>query len=334
MNTLCAFSSDSRELYRADIYRVLALPKNYIVHFRYKKQYVENQLLTDTSGLRGQRVAVFYTCGNKLDSDEPAFKHFSIRWATITTAEFSEETEVFHIYMKLGDFCNVHINTNDSNEGKPPTEFFTMLSCTESDVEKNWQSRILAIKDFFPDITFFHLKAIRNGWGSKHIYYNYDKKSCHYNLAHGEKYILELAVANPNVSDTKIEISDSSEEITINCINPFESSIQFDDHDIPISVKTLQVFKQTSLLEFKPTEQKGDSYIVKGEYSTNIELNLTLSLKRPLVFGLFSTMAFWAVMLAKPISSSAIWPSDWKLVCATVLFYFSSSSLFFWFNKR
>jgi len=337
MDTICAFSSDSRELYKADIYRVLALPENHIVYFRYKKKYVDDNLLNNTKKLNNQKVAIFFTHGNDLEGlGANPFKHFSVRWASITTTEFSPETEVFHIYMKLGDFCNLQIDTGNSAEKKPPTKFFSKLNCTERNLENNWQSRILAIKDYFPKMTFFHLKSIGNGWRDKCLHYKNSKKSCHYNLTHGERYILRLAVSNPSASDTKIEISDSSEEITINCINPFETSIQFDDHDIPISVKTLQVFKQASLLEFKPVRKKEntDGYEALGEYATNIEFNLNLSLKRPLIFGVFSTMAFWAVLLARPISSSSSWPSDCTLLIATLLFYVSSSSLFFWFNKK
>ncbi|MFT5839739.1 MAG: hypothetical protein ACI9UT_002246 [Flavobacteriales bacterium] len=336
MDTICAFSSDSRELYKADIYRVLALPKEHILHFRYKAKYVDDNLLQKPKTLKSQKVAIFFTHGNSLNGTKNSFQHFSVRWATITNTEISAETNVFHVYMKLGDFCNVKIDSGNSIEKNPPTKFFSKLNCTEINEESNWESRILAIKDFFPPITFFHLKGIRNSWRPITIHYRNSDRSCFYNLSHGDRYIIQLAVSNPNASDTKIEISDSSEEITINCINPFESSIQFDDHDIPISVKTLQVLKQASLLNFKPTQKKNstDGYEVLGEYSTNIELNLKLSLTKPLIFGFFSTMAFWALLLAKPISSSAIWPSDCTLVFSTLLFYFASSSLFFWFNKK
>jgi hypothetical protein len=345
MDTICAFSSDSRDLYIADIYRVLAFPKNHIVHFRYKKKYVDDNLLNNPKELKKQKVAIFFTHGNNVESlGHNKLQHLSVRWASITTTEFSKETDVFHIYMKLGDFCNVQIDTGNSDEKNPPTKFFSKLNCTERNAENNWNSRILIIKDHFPEMTFFHLKSIRNGWKDQCIKYKNGKKSCYYNLTHGDSYVLKLAVSNPDASKTKIEISDSSEGITINLTNPFETSIQFDDHDIPISVKTLQVFKQESLLELKPVTKKGnaDGYEVPGEYATTIEFNLRRSLKRPIIFGVFSTMSFWAVLLAWPISSSAAWPisslpawlSDHTLLYSTLLFYVSSSLLFFWFDKK
>ncbi|MGX9461078.1 hypothetical protein ACWXWU_07495 [Shewanella sp. A14] len=336
MNVICAFSSDSRELYKADIYRVLALPNDHIVHFRYKTKYVDDNLLQNTNVLKDQKIAIFFTHGNGLGQTATQCQHFSVRWATITQVEKSSETDVFHVYMKLLDFCNVDIDSGNSVEKSPPNKFLTRLNCTEKTENKNWQSRVLAIKDYFPEITFFHLKkVIRKGKEIK-INPQKDGKACSYKLIHGERYTLKLAVSNPNTSNTQIEISDSGDEITINCINPFESSIQFDDLDIPISVKTLQVFKQASLLKFKPSKMKNDSseHEFLGEYSTNIELNLNLSLKMPLIFGFFSTLAFWAILLAKPASSNTVWPSCTILALSTVLFYISSSMLFFLFNKK
>jgi len=336
MDTICAFSSDSRELYKADIYRVLALPKNHIIHFRYKTKYVDDNLLSKPEKLIDRKVAIFFTHGNTcVNPNENTFQHFSVRWATITSAKISKVTDVFHVYMKLDEFCNVEIDSGNSIEKRPPTKFFSELSYTEKTEGSTWHSRIMAINDYFPAITFFHLKGIQRK-GKEVPLKHQNNKTCSYNLYHGDRYTVKLAVSNPKSSATKIEISDSSGEVTINCINPFESSIQFDDHDIPISVKNLQVITQASLLEFKPTRKNTESGKdeVLGEYSTNIEINLKLNFKKPLIFGFFSTLAFCSFLLARPESSTTVPPSVYELFFSTLLFYISSSSLFFWFNKK
>jgi hypothetical protein len=340
MKVICAFSSDSRTLYQADIYRVLALPKDHIIHFRYKKKWVDDNLLLQKDKLKNQKVAIFYTHGNATDNEENnEQRHISVRSATITHTGISDETNVFHVYMKLDNFCNVSVDTGNSLEKQPSTKYFSMLDCTEKDSENNWEARVLAVKDYFPDITYFHVKGIYSKWFKKCIKYQNSKKLCFYNLTHGDRYTLKLSLGNPGktdaagetkLSDSKIEIRDSSEEITINCINPLETSIQFDDYDVPISVKTLSVMKQASLLSFNPKE-KGVDF---GEYATNIELNLTLNIKRPIIFGAFSTMAFWALLLAKPISATAQLPGINFAVLSTIMFFIASGSLFFWFNKK
>jgi hypothetical protein len=338
MEIICAFSSDSRTLYQADIYRVLALPKGHVTHFRYKKMWVDNNLLSPKKNLKNKKVAIFYTHGNTSEEDTSE-KHISIRWAKICHTETSEETDVFHVYMKLDEFANIAIDSGNSVEKQPPTKYFSKLTCTETLSDNNWQARVLAIKDHFPKITYFHLKSIHGKCKEVNLKYENSDKFCFYNLTHGNRYTLKLALGNPGVTDlagnttqsnSKIEIHDSSDEITINCINPLETSIQFDDYDIPISVKTLQVMKQASLLRFSPTEKDQDF----GEFPTNIELNLNLTLWRPFIFGLFSVMAFWALLLARPMSSSVEWASPLILVLSSIMLWLASGSLFFWFNKK
>lgn len=329
MEIICAFSSDNRALYIADIYRVLSLPEGHIMHFRYKVGWVDENLLYPGPNLKNKDVAIFYTHGNNATADSVQ-SHISVRRAQITHTESSSETNVFHVYMKLEGFCNISIDSGNSEEKKPPAKYFTSLKCTERSSENNWQARVNAVKDHFPNITFFHVKGIYSGRRRLPIKYKDKNKFCYYSLTHGDRYTIKLALGNPQQSNTKIELHDSSEEITINCINPLETSAEFDDYEIPISVKTLHVMKQASLLNFGPKEKGADL----GEYSTNIELNLYLTIKRPFIFGTLSLMAFWALLLAKPMSSSAQWPSVTMLVASSLMFWLASGSLFYWFNKK
>jgi len=330
MNVICAFSSDNRTLYKADIYRVLSLPKGHVVHFRYKKKYVDDNLLQDNAKLKNEKVAIFFTHGNKDENEGNQLTSISVRWATISHFEISTETDVFHAYMKLENFCNVAIDSGNSLEKQPPTKFFSKLACTESSERKNWQSRISEVKDYFPKITFFYLQGIYKKDKEQFLKYQNNEKSCHYDLIHGDRYILKISLGNPDASETKIEITDTSEEITINCINPIETSVQFDDYDIPISVKTLQVMKQASLLTFRPSDKNNSL----GEYATNIELNLKLSLIRPIIFGFFSTLAFWALLSVKSASSVMVWPQPWENILPSLLIFISTSLMFFLFNKK
>ena len=329
MDIICAFSSDSRPLYQADIYRVLSLPEGHIMHFRYKKRWVDDNLLLPKFELKNKDVAIFYTHGNNGNAESEQ-SHISIRRAKIAHTEISSETDVFHVYMKLERFCNISIDSGNSTEKNPPTKYLSKLACTELSSHNNWQARVNAVKDFFPKITFFHVKGIHSRFRKLPTKYKDKSKFCFYNLTHGDRYILKLALGNPEQSNTKIKLHDSSEEITINCINPLETSIQFDDYDIPISVKPLQVMKQASLLTFSPKQENSDL----GEYSTNIELNLNLTIKRPIIFGAFSLLALWALLLVNPTSPSDQWPSPTTLAIASLMFWVASASLFFWFNKK
>ena len=331
MNVICAFSSDSRELYKADIYRVFSLPEGHIVQFRYKKKYVDDNLLNKENDLINNKVAIFFTHGNKLGDDNNKLDHISVRWATISKVEISKETGVFHAYLKLDKFCNVTVDSKNSAEKKPPSKYFSSLECTEASQEISWQDRVIRIKDNFNKMTFFYLKGIYKKDKKQDLTYDESGKSCFYELCHGDRYSVKLSVGNPDSTDTKILILGSNDDVTINCINPIETSVQFDDYDIPISVKTLQTMNQYSLLTFKPTEV-GNSRI--GEYETNIELNLKISWRKPILFGFFSSIAVGAVLLATPSLPGSVSPSVGELILAAFLFWLSTGLLFLWFNKK
>jgi len=185
MDMICAHSSDRRTLYQADIYRVLALPKGHIVHFRYKKRYVDDKLLLDGTDIEGQGVVIFFTHGNSEKGNGARLSQTSVRWATMSHFEISDETDVFHAYLELGDSCNVAIDSGNSSEKRPPMKFLSRLTCTELSEENSWHNRINKVKDSFPKITFFHLKGIYRGRKELPIRCQDDGKSCHYRLVHG-----------------------------------------------------------------------------------------------------------------------------------------------------
>lgn len=330
MKIICAFSSDSRSLYKADIYRVLSLPVNSIVHFRYKAKYVADDVLDSSGSLVGKSVAVFFTRTEKsgLASDE--YENISVRWACISSVERSKETDVFHVYMRLKDFCNLSI-ASASSGNQPPDKFLGYLECKQEQRGDSWQERVNALKDYFPKIMYFHVKNVKNHWGaSVGLSLAGDSRSCYYNLEHGGKYTLQLALANPDGSDSKIEFSDGTGEVVINCVTPLESSAQFDDVDIPIFVKSLQVSKQASFLELRPV-QGGEEL---GEYATSIELELELSVWRSVLFGLCSVLVVAAILLVTPVPSTAVRPEWWIYLCSAVSLWLASGAMFHWFNKK
>jgi len=336
----CAFSSDSRTLYKADIYRVLSLPKGNIVHFRYDIKYVMDCLCIDPKKLLGKKIAIFHTHGNDLISSIGELLNTPVRWATIAHLEKSDDTKIFHLYLKLGDFCNVTINSSSSSNSNnfPPNKFLSQLECEVSEEQNTWMDRVLSLKDSIKvkgnkkGLTFFHIKGIYYKNKEQKVEYENDSKSCHYNLVHGKKYVIKMSLGNPDIPNTKITLSDSSEEITFNIINPITISARFDDCDIPISIKALDVLKTASLLKFELNNPDEDTDL--DEFTTNIELNLKRSLWQPFKFGFYTTAGIWGALLVKLASPSAIWPSPWVLLSLTILLWLSTGSLFYWFNKK
>lgn len=330
MKVICAFSSDSRSLYKADIYRVLALPVGGIVHFRYKAKYVSDELLLSPASLVNKKVAIFFTRTEKNGLASNVCENISVRWASISSVERSKETDVFHVYMRLEKFCNLSVVGGTSN-GQPPEKFLSSLECQQEQGGDNWQARVNALKDYFPKIIYFHVKSIKGHWsdcvglsrtGSSRSYY--------YKLIHGGKYTLQLAIANPDGSDSKLEISDGTGEVMINCVTPLESSAQFDDIEIPVFVKSLQVSKQASFLELKPIKE-GEEL---GEYATSIELELELGGGKSVLFGFCSVLVVGAILFATPVPNTVTRPEWWVYLVSAATLWFASGTMFHWFNKK
>jgi len=329
MKAICAFSSDSRTLYKADIYRVLSLPSGGIVHFRYKTKYVSDEILQSKTSLEGKKVAIFFTRTEKSGLSQGMHENISIRWASVFSIEKSSETDAYHIYMKLGNFCNLSIKTAAPKLG-PPSIFLGHFEVEESADSSNWQGRVNAVKDYFPNLTYFHLKSLVKDRKELNFSYHGESRSSFYELKYGSRYILRLGLANPDGSDTKIAIADGSGDVAINSVIPLETSVQFDDVEVPIFAKSLQVTKQASFLEIKPVSSTENL----AEYAIHIELELKHSLYQPIRFGLCTVAAGAAISLATPVAANAIRPEWYVYLGSAALLWLASGAMFYWFNKK
>ncbi len=328
MEVICAFSSDSRDLYKADIYRVLAMPVGHLIHFRYKKKYVSDVLLNEASSLGGKTLAIFFTRGNPLNSAPAICENISIRYATVVSASESAETDVFHVYMELGRFCDLTIVSGEI-DSQPPNKFLSRLTCKVSPEVANWNSRVMAVKDYFPNILFFHIKKIRTAW-SDPVALKTLGLSSRYCLNQGGRYIMEMAISNPTGTRSTINISEPNGYIQTNCVNPLECSAQFDDFEVPIFVKSLEVHRQASFVTFKPELEDFPT----GEYATNIEVELKISPWRPMLFGALSVIAASSIAMVAPVSKSSVSPSMTVYFLSAILLFSSVSAMFYLFNKK
>lgn len=328
MRVICAFSSDFRPLYKADIYRALALPEGHVLHFRYKRKYVDDNLLSPSVSLARRKVVIFYTHGNK--ESVGSLTHVSIREGTIVDSYFSSDTDVMHVFMKLGGFCNVRVDTVNSSEKMPLTKFFAELECTTLSEDQNWQARVNTISELLPPLTYFQIKGISSGGTKLKLRYSGDGRSCFYRLMQGDRHLLHLALGNPKGTTAKIGISDSGDDIAINVIRPMETSAQFDDVDVPLIVQNLQVFKKPALLTFQPISEGNEV----GEYATNVELELHGGFRKPILFGFLSLVAIVSILVVQPRNPTSIFAPTCVLFLAAIFFWAATSILYYWFNKK
>ncbi len=337
---LCAFSSNYRPLYIGDLYKVLSMPSGYIVHFRYKKKYIESKILKKHKKYIGKETIIFFTDTDKKTNEA---KNHSVRMAKLKFFEHINETDLVHIYLELKNFADVTIAQNTDTSKLPTDLFFSELNCSFSNKNQSWKNKIDQLKFFFPDSSFFYLKKIKEtGTCGKEqkIKSHSDNKSSYYNLIHGNKYLLDISLANPNGVKCKIGLSSSSDDVSFNISNPISITAHYDDLSIPMYLKSLNVSSESSYLSFFP-ENSNDKTKNKfiNEYTSNIEIVKKVSKLNSLKFGLASVIAVMSIWSIKDNSSSLNkinpeLPIDYKFIISCIALLLSSSYLFFKFNKK
>ncbi|BEM42886.1 hypothetical protein SME13J_15050 [Serratia marcescens] len=350
MNVIGAFSSDSREQYKADIYKVLCLPKYEVVHFRYKEKYIEKYLIVQQAALDSLDVVIFLSQGNSLSEPKAQsdLKNISVRKARVISLKWSNDTEVYHVRLQLLDFINVSIDAVDG-EDELKDKYFKRINITESDEGNTWKSRVEAVKNSFQGMSFFNIQGVYDS-SSKLLKpkYNKDSQSCSYDLYHDNKYIIKMSLGNPSAANTKLQLDYNASDIIITHSNPIESSVEYDDINIPVNVKTIPVFKLSTFLSIKIKTQKdvknhrvGRVLKWKGrlhesnfdEYVITQEFNLKLNFLKAAGFGLLTLIAVVGAKIASDEDFVSFIPS-FKLVLSGVLVFISASGLFYLFNKK
>lgn len=334
---ICAFSSNYRNLYLADIYKVLAMPNDFIIHFRYKKQYISDEIFSSPEKFLNKEVGIFFT---DIDKNSNNATNYSIRISKLIKFEYSAATELCHIYLSLGDFANIDISKTNVKENLPTSKYLIELDCHRKPIVPSWFEKINQIKAFFPWLSFYHIKGLKS-WKGKTISLKTreDKKSTYYKLTHGEKYLLDLSLANPDKHPAKINFVSSSDDVSANINNPIVLTAQFDDITVPLYLKSLNVNNESSYIAFVPEVSEKSDLEAITEFQANLEVEKGLGFKRAIGFGVLSVFALSSFWVIKDHSDSfdhfsSSLDIDWHLVLAILILFVSTSYLFSKFNKK
>ncbi len=127
--TIALFSSDARELYKADVYRALSLPTGYVLHFRYPTQYVQHEILTDLASLVNKEGVIFYVSGNNpaIPREQRQISLYSIRSVVIRDVVLDQNIGSIHLYLEMKDFIDAKPHSATNKDIIPP-----ICSCPKS----------------------------------------------------------------------------------------------------------------------------------------------------------------------------------------------------------
>jgi hypothetical protein len=157
MKKIALFSSDSATLYKKDVFRIMGLQDEFVIHFRYGKEHfsmpVDDFKKTDKSS-----VIIFFTHGNDLSKpqDQRSINNIPLREAEVINVIEKEDTGLVHVYLKLKGFMDCDYTVVKPNDA-PPAKWVMEVDATNI-VASTWHDRLTAIKSQFVEQLFYKIE--------------------------------------------------------------------------------------------------------------------------------------------------------------------------------
>lgn len=326
-----AVSSDYRELYKSDVFRVMAKPIGSIEHFRYDSKWIlDGDECVNENILLQKKVVLVFKHVPKGQGDEPIF--IPIRVGEIIGFEFDSQTKMYHYFFKLNEFCKISSEISYEKD-----KFFYLKE--DIIIDKDiWKNKVLDLKTYFNNVIFYNIVGLTNDNNDfLEICHDINNQSYWYNFVHGENYTLILIISNINEINGSITIKSSSSDVDVILSEFYHVSAPFDNLKIPITTKSLDVRKERSFLSFYINDEENKP--VK-EYENHLHIIKKMSLIRPFLFGLLTSFLIACTWLIKDRVSSIEniftwnWDIDYILMIYILIIISSSGFLYFIFNKK
>lgn len=342
MKKICFFSSDSRPLYKKNIYSVLSLPKGYIIHFRYQEKYVDFQKQS-MQDLSGKACSIFFTTGNDITikQEERIVSNISIRNATIKEVNVTEDTGLIHFYLELDDYVDLSIIENQE-QIMPPNKFVSELELTSGN-KNEWHARVKAIENNFPHQLFYKLN-IFNKDENQIILPKYDsrEKQSYVSLQDEKKYYLNIAFYHTGDGSKmqSLEVTFDNKTVNLNVPSPISIGGLRDNRSYSLYTQALNSKSSNCYIQFNTYYSSTNNDKVYSEYDSTLLLEIDKNIKRSTQFGFYTLLTALSVAYGKVIADNYSLNGTFDLVlglhtlAVLGLGFFSAFKLYQLFNKK
>lgn len=333
--TIALFSSDARELYKADIYRALALPSGYVLHFRYERLYIEPGLLARVFSLKGESATIFFVAGNNI-SIPPAERQvslYSIREVTIKDIVNDLNIDSIHFYLELGDFVDATPHTATDHALLAPKTFVSEISVDDGP-NKNWSQRVAAISAHFQDLMFFTIQAIKKDGHVQLPFYDSNTRSSEYRLNEESAYECAIAFLDPGTKPHGLEVANGNDAVQL--IVPAKHRLGA-GRDMTIFNLQTHTLPQKNIICFSHLQDSGATN--REAWSIELKWKLTRGVRQAVIFGIASGVAAIGLAVGKlatdNLAGTNYGPLNWILGLVSVAFIGSAAGyLYEFFNKK
>jgi hypothetical protein len=337
-NTIAFFSSDARDLYKADVFRVLALPKNHIIQFRYKKKYIDSELLADLDQLKGKEGCVFLVTGNTNPVDvntERILNLFSIRKVKILDYYNDiDKTQQVYFYLELLDFCDYQIHKDTSKGKQPSGDIFVSNLVVEGGPNNSWINRIETIKASFPSHLFFNIDSIKKDGNVITPNYSRSDHSSSFDLEDESQYQIDMSFYDLGEGTSILSKEIDLTVLSSNIPNNFRVNAPLDIRTFTFQTKSLIKQQEVTSLRFGQSDKL-------DVYHVDLQLNIERGFWKPFQFGLLTCLAALGIigtqLVGKKTDELQMLLSFWNVgiaIISLIAIGAASAFLFQFFNKK
>lgn len=341
---ICFFSSDARPLYKRDVFRSLSYPDEFVIHFRYKPEYVG----VEYSKIKDKLGAIFLTVGNDLSKpeDQRQIRNVFIREVKVVDAYHELDTNLVHFYLQLGGFKGSKLNT--SLASKLPTKFVAEHEVVAG-TTMQWHEVIQLIRGSFPNELFYKFKIkLNNDNRDLKIYYDRSERQSFYEMPDEGSYKLEMAFYDTESGSSdnyhSMRIRSMNEQIlTVSSPDLIKIEARYDNRTFTVITKSISTAIIYTYLHFEAiaeTNVAANLTAAATQVDTVLKIRIVKNRRRLLRFGLWSIVAAISLGYAKLISDKMDLNGslDWVIVghvfLAALLGFVSAYNLYNLFDKK
>jgi hypothetical protein len=342
MRKIALFSSDAATLYKKDVFRIMGLQDEFVIHFRYGIEHL-SMSLDEFKQAKGQSVLIFYTNGNDLAVDINArqITNIPLREAEIVDVIDASDTGLVHVHLKLKGFENCVFQFPVANQ-QPPNKWVTEIEVTNEN-PTTWHERVTALKPYFPNQLFYKIEIFNKEHSEKvSPIYSKEQTNSFYTLSDESDYLIDVSFYDTaqihSPASQKLEISSEDKtSLKINAPQIIDVGARRDNRKYNLYTQSLSSKSSYSYLNFK-TVQNNPATILENDIQ--LAFQIEKNKLRAFWFSLYTVLAAISVGYSKIISDKwDLLGSFDSTLCihsffALALGLFSFYKLYQLFNKK
>jgi hypothetical protein len=312
MKKIALFSSDSATLYKKDVFRIMGLQEDFVIHFRYGTEHFSVGV-DEVKKAIGHTVIIFFTHGNDLGITDKSLRNITsipLREAVIVDVTDNADTGLVHIYLQLKGFVDCTYTVPDPAK-QPPYFWVSEIESVNIKVS-SWHERITALRSQFADQLFYKLELFDQKHAEK-ISPKYSKEqfSSFYLVEDESSYLLDIAFydTSSTASETSQKLMYSTEDkdaLKFNAPHVLEVGARRDNRTYSLFTQVISSKKGYSYLNFESVNGNvnpaNPPAVVALPNDIQLPFQIGKNRSRAFYFSLYTVLAAISVGYSKMIS--------------------------------